>query len=129
MIPTWTSAFTFICTLNPSNLFFLIFATYTISFFSIPINVWIFIDFGIGLIFLFLLFCHLSNFFNLLALNIFEHDSFETEGVKKSSLSQRLDLLRINCSNEISIISDLNDFRILRYLRDFLMWRNNSLNK
>jgi hypothetical protein len=51
---------------------------------------------------------------NVLLLKIIEYDLFEIEGIKESSFCQRLNMIRIDCSNQKGMLSQLDNSIILR---------------
>lgn len=139
MIPTWSSAFSLICALNPLNFFFLELATNAVCLFRVInfllLNILKFLFahvLNIGWIMDFLLFDIFCNFFCLfrreIVLNVFTHDSLEWEWVEKGSFGQRFNLLRVYGSNNKSRIAQLYDFLVLWDLCNFVMRICNCLN-
>ncbi len=123
MIPAGASAFGFVGALDPFHLLVFVFPTYAKTFFRV-IN---FVFFVFKFRFLFFLLSQFCHFFHFFTLNVFKHDSFEAEGVEKGPFSKGFDLFGIDCSNDISSVSDLNDFVVFGYFWDFVMGWKNSL--
>ncbi len=117
MVPAGASAFGFVGALNPFNFLVFVFATDAETFLGVVILIF----FVFKVRFLFFLLSEFSYFFHFFTLNVFKHNSFETEGIKEGPLSERLDLFRVDCSNDISSVSDLDDFVVLGDFRDFVM--------
>jgi hypothetical protein len=51
---------------------------------------------------------------NVLLLKIIEYDLLKIEGIKESSFCQRLNMIRIDCSNQKGVLSQLNNSIIFR---------------
>lgn len=127
MIPPWTTTFRLISTFNPLPSFFNLstntFVKVIILIFML-FNYWFLLFFGWGLL---LLSLNRWWLFDILGLDIFEHDSLETEGVEESPFCQWLNLLWIDSTNRECPLTHVDNFVIFRNLRDLLMGLCNRL--
>lgn len=87
-------------------------------------NYWFLLFFGWGLL---LLSLNRWWLFDFLGLDIFEHDSLETEGVEESPLCQWLNLLWVDSTNRECPLTHVDNFVIFRNLGYLLMGLCNRL--